>query len=465
MANGTPEIAADTGTPPDVKSYNSLGIPDGEFKPLKDVHSPIRFLDALVGGTWVTFEDLGVGDLVAKVSVTDTLEAKERSATITFFDPDGSIVDSEIFSEGLGIRISMSFLGDIGDFGSWVVDAVNPKIGDGVIEVELQLKSESINLTRTTEPTKFEGQTASEIVTYMAEKYGLTPVVTSTPEVIPEWAQAYENDKSVIDKLAQAYGFEWYVVGEELHFHPQTPKKAEVTLIYRPGQELKFGSLRHVSVTCKKDKDSGKAAVKSRVNTKSGEEVTGESDIENDPEVKAQIQYFESLGEEAVTLEEFYGYKDPNTGENVPFSYYMNTVELDAGGAALISSRLTASERINLTGLTLTAGCSYGISSLKAGLMAPIMGIGKKYSGLWKLTKVTHTVDSNGYMTEVESDNTTRARGEAGTPARKNKGGTGTGKGQVGGGNAPGASARRDKGIDAFPIWQKAGLNVKRPGE
>jgi len=137
------------------------------------------------------------------------------------------------------------------------------------------------------------------------------------------------------------------------------------------------------------------------------------SEVLNDPHVRKQVDYFAKLGQEALSFEEFYGAKNRKTGEIMPFSYYQNSVDVTAGGAALFSTRLTASERQCKQGCGVDGTCSYGITALQGGLMVPILGIGTKYSGLYELDTVKHSYDNNGYHTSFTAKCITRAQGKA----------------------------------------------------
>jgi len=458
LSDGT--VAVDDGSTPDVLTFNSLFVPDPQFTVIKDIFSPVKLIDVKIGGSWVTMEDLGIADLVLEVSLTDSTKAKEKDGKITFFDPDGALTESEIISEGVELRIGLGFLGDVRNFGTWALEEVSPQLGEDSLTIQCGLKPKSVFMDKTDTPEKWDNLTASEIVKRIAAKYGLTPNVTETGEIVTEFIKSFETDISVVDKLAAAYGYQWYVQDNTLNFHPQDPKVGKLELIFWPGERDPFrvGNLRSVKISSKKDAGTGKCISKNRVETKSGTEVEAVSDVENDPEVRLQLDYFKSLGEEAVPIDEFYGYEDPVTGENVPFNFYMNSVNLSGGGSAVLNSRITAAERASRKGLTLSAECSYGITSLDAGTMIPIKGIGKKYSGLWKLMKVTHKYDNSGYHTTIdEAELTTRAKGKS--KAATKDGATG-GRGTV---NAE--SIQTDRGAVNVTNAMKVLLDVTPPGE
>jgi len=262
----TEEVVEDNAETPEVETFNALGVKDGEFKPIKDVYSPICFLDVRLDCEWVPFEDIGIRKFVQSVEINDCLECEERTGSIRMYDPDGSLIESELLSEGLEIRIGMGFLGDVRNFGSWVIKEVNPKIGPGELGLDISIQCLACFMDRNCEPARYENLTAGEIVKLIAEKYGLKGVVNDPGQNIPEWSQGLESDWSTMDKLSQAYGYYWTVIDDELHFRPPQAKEAKVTLVYwpkpveKPFTAFEYGSLSEVSYSCKKDEECGESS-------------------------------------------------------------------------------------------------------------------------------------------------------------------------------------------------------------
>ena len=457
-------VANGAGEKPEVRTFNALGVPDGQFRLVKDVHTPIKFLDFKVGTEWVTAEELDVGGLIVSVSITDADKSKDQSGQIDFWDPDGSLIESELISEGVEVRIGMGFLGNVRDFGSWLIETVDPSIGDDALTLSCKLKSKAAFMDRNATSARYDNLTAGEIARIIGEKYGLDPEGVVDPgEAIKEFSQGLESDTSVLDKLAQAYGYQWYVADNKLIFREQKPTTSEIKLVYRPGKEtqlLDFGQLKRVSYSCDKKKNSGKGSSTKKINSKAGVLMEAVSDLSNDPEIRAQQEYFKSLGEEPIPLEEFYGYVDAE-GNNQPFTFYMNSLDLDADGAGIFSTRLTAAERKSSKGCTLSADCSYGIPDLVAGIMVPILGIGKKYSGLYKVVKATHTYGTDGYTTSFEGECSTRARGNLGITGSR-KGGK---RGQVGTGDRTGIVSDAKGPRDISANWEAADMPIREVGE
>jgi len=261
------EQVDDTGENPEMENFNALGTPDEEFTVIKDVNSPICFLDLKLDGEWVPMEEIGIRRLVTEVEINDCTDCKKKEGQLNFYDPDGSLIESELLSEGLELRIGMGFLGDVRNFGSWVVNEVNPIIGPTDFRLEMKLQCLSCFMDRTADLARYENITAGEIAKLVAAKYGLEPSVADPGDVIPEFSQAYESDWSVMDKLAQSYGYHWYVEDDQLIFRPPESKTANFELNFWPkpveGQNprsFRFGNLASARYSCKKDSECGKSS-------------------------------------------------------------------------------------------------------------------------------------------------------------------------------------------------------------
>lgn len=89
---------------------------------------------------------------------------------------------------------------------------------------------------------KYIGQTASDVATLLAGKYGLTPVVTDTSTKIGRYLQAdmverqdQRTEWDLLTWLARQEGFVVFVKGKELHFEPPAQADANPYVIaYTP---------------------------------------------------------------------------------------------------------------------------------------------------------------------------------------------------------------------------------------
>lgn len=103
---------------------------------------------------------------------------------------------------------------------------------------------------KTTE--KWQAQTASEIATTLANRHGLTPVVTATSTPVGRYYQidhvsmtSTDTEWEFLTWLAVQEGFAVYVKGKELHFEPRAnPDDANVVDIQWQEPDNEFGYFR-----------------------------------------------------------------------------------------------------------------------------------------------------------------------------------------------------------------------------
>jgi hypothetical protein len=121
--------------------------------------------------------------------------------------------------------------------------AVDPAIG--TVTVEGRDLSYLLIESRTQE--EFLNHTSSQVVTELARRHGLTPVVTATKGPVDRFYAA-DHTKTTLGTfhrqvtewdlcvfLAQREGFDLYVVGRELHFQPKTlPDATPWVIRYQP---------------------------------------------------------------------------------------------------------------------------------------------------------------------------------------------------------------------------------------
>lgn len=113
----------------------------------------------------------------------------------------------------------------------------------GRAEVQLRGRDFTADLIEAKTSEKFQNETASEVARQLAERHGLTPVVTETEEPV---GRLYANEHvrlsdqtsewALLTRLAELHGFECVVRGRELRFGPP-PDPADAprwTLRWRP---------------------------------------------------------------------------------------------------------------------------------------------------------------------------------------------------------------------------------------
>lgn len=393
---------------PEVATLYELDTPDPSIRPIRDIYSPVRFITVLGERIWTPFEDLGLSDLVSMVELTENIEKKDSSGKLEMFDPDGSLIESELLSEGTAFSISLGFIGDVVDFGTWVVQEVNPEYTNTGLKLTLNLQSQFVRMTAKKSAERWENIKASQIAEIVASRYGLNPIVDDTVEFLEEFCKGQETDVSMLKKLASAYDYQFYVRGNDLHFHPAGKDKLPFPLVYHSDNPLKT-NLQEVNVLKGKYMRGGSKKGK-KINVKTGRGLLADDSLELDPEINSEFQSIVSDGRDPIPLDEMYGYIDPVTGENVPFEGVAGSIALGEG-LDVANKRLKASHKASLKGVVVRGMCAYGIPHIRPGRRVDIKGIGVKYEGQYTVQTVTHHQSLEGYRTEFEAETKTRARG------------------------------------------------------
>ncbi len=115
------------------------------------------------------------------------------------------------------------FLSDLTHVFTGLIDGVQPKWGtqDGNV-VELIGRDYSAPMIDTQNSYAFTNWTSSQIANYFAKKYGLTPIITPTTEIIPSDVYQSKKEWEVLQTCAAREGYVAYVTKDlELYFGPR----------------------------------------------------------------------------------------------------------------------------------------------------------------------------------------------------------------------------------------------------
>ena len=107
-------------------------------------------------------------------------------------------------------------------------------------ELVLTAMDKSHRMARGTVIKTYLTQTYSDIVTQIADKYGLTAKATSTSEAF-DYVLQVDCDMGMLSEMASRAGFDWYVVAGTLHF---APPSLDEPVVMQLGAELRNFSVR-----------------------------------------------------------------------------------------------------------------------------------------------------------------------------------------------------------------------------
>lgn len=230
----------------------------------KLVHRETFFLITLAGET-LSVEDLSRID---KIKITDT---KEDLSKAEFDVSDYDLEYQEVFREGTFVEIEVGYLRGDSYLFTGEISAVDYKFpADGNPVLKVKCNSRAKELMEEQKQVVWKDKTRSQVVTEIAESYGLKPYIKDTQEVHAFQSQTGLTDAAFLRKLADREGFLLNVRGDTLYWGPEgTDRQEKRVLHYRTGDHsIKSANLKF------KVEDDARGVTASQINEKEGDTIT-----------------------------------------------------------------------------------------------------------------------------------------------------------------------------------------------
>ncbi|MEV3970141.1 phage baseplate assembly protein V [Streptomyces sp. NPDC050698] len=314
-----------------------------------------------------------LADQVVSLTVETSLDL---AGTFGFVlrNPDNRLLDSPLLDPGKTVEIHLGYGNDLKPAFLGEIAAIEPSFPQGgapTVQVSGYDKSYRMRGGEQ-EPTEYTFTNDSMVAAQIAVENGLVPVVDPTPG-LKEKIPRVGNDMAFLKERARRYHFDVYVEWDRLHFQFPRPQAAHV---------LEWG--RNLSSFSPRISASGAAGLQAvrGYNQELAQTIQGlalAADL--NPE-----QLTERLGSSAADL--------VLTLARKGIRRHVLDNPLDA--KILAESLLTGL----LDGMYEGTGSCIGIPALTAGRFIEILGVGKRFSGTYRLRKVTHRIDEGGFMTD-----------------------------------------------------------------
>jgi phage protein D/phage baseplate assembly protein gpV len=293
--------------------------------------------------------------------------------SLTLRNPDNRLLDSALLDLGKTVEIHLGYGHDLVAAFLGEVTSIEPSFpADDAPTVVVSGYDKSHRMRHSqTGPKQWSLIHDSIIAAEIALEYGLIPVVDPAPFIGKRTKT--ENDMAFLKACAAQYFFDVYVEWDRLHFHFPRPQLAAHVLEW--GKNLSSFSPR-ISA-------AGLAGVQEIqvYNQELAQALTVTMISDLDPE-----DLLERLGDSAVRL------LMSLVRKGVSRQPIENPVQAAQVGLAVL--------RNLMEGMYEGSGSCIGIPDLTAGRYVEIAGIGKRFSGTYRLRKVTHRIDGNGYRTD-----------------------------------------------------------------
>lgn len=216
----------------------------------------------------------------------------------------------------------------------------------------------------------------SLMATQIALEAGLIPVVDPSRFTAEESLPRTAPDMAILKERALANFFEVYVHWDKLYFRYPRPQTEIVALAWGANlssfaPRLSQAGLAGVQIVRGYDEDLAQEII--------GVATTAALDLD---------AMLERLGTAGVAALATLGRRVVSTG----------TVKSPLDAAALAKALL----QDVLEGMYEANGSCIGLPELRAGSHVEVSGVGRRFSGRYRLNKVTHTLDQGGYRTDFE---------------------------------------------------------------
>jgi phage protein D/phage baseplate assembly protein gpV len=315
-----------------------------------------------------------ISNQVLSVTYDNDLDMADMFS-IVIRNADNQILDSALFDLGKNVQIYMGYGNNLSPMIWGEITALEPSFpekGPPMLHISGYDKSYKL---RHNQPDRkpFQNVTDSVIATQIAGEAGLMPVVDPSPIFHKDPVVQAGSDMALLRARARANFFDVYVHWDKLYFQFPRPQTAAYVLEW--GKNLSSYEPRISSAGL-----AGLQVIRS-YNEELAEAIVSfamAADFNPDNIVEklgsAGLDLLLSLGRRVIRHEKI---ESPLDALTIAKSIMQEILE----------------------GMYESSGQCIGIPDLRARSFVSIQGIGKRFSGVYRLRKVTHTIDARGYRT------------------------------------------------------------------
>lgn len=248
---------------------------------------------------------------------------------------------------------------------------VEPDFQSGSVAMIVRAYDQSHRLMRSRKQRAFLNQTFSDIAQQVAGEYSLSASVGPSGGPLDFVLQNNETDWDFLWRLAKRVGFEVTLDGTKLSFDKPDANAPEIELAYPDGLHAFRPRITSVQQVTK-------------VNVRG-------FDFKRKEAVLSAKTSPEQLTEAGITRQEIATKFGSSTLE-IAGQSFSSRGEADAIAQAALDQLANA--------YLAADGATFGNPDIKAGVKLKITGVGKKFSGTYRVAKAVHVLQSGGYVTQ-----------------------------------------------------------------
>lgn len=316
---------------------------------------------------------------VVRVTFDDMLQGADRFS-IAINDPGARWLDQGLFDPGKEVEIRMGYVDQLSTMIVGEIISLRPSFpADGSPRLEIGGYDLSHQFTRVRKQRSFQNMKDSDVVNAIAgeAKRKLSTVIDSTDAIHPHIVQDRQTDYDLMARLAERNFFEFLVRERSLYFQrARSVSQAVLTLEYGASLqsfEPELNTARQVSeVTVRGWNPGAKEEIVGRA--RRGSEEARQSGRQSGGDI---VEGIYGAVEERVTDRPVFTQQE---ADNLARSVLNRVSE------GLVSGR---------------AAC-IGIPEVRAGESIELLGLGQKFSKVYRIERTTHSVSAAGYVTSFD---------------------------------------------------------------
>jgi phage protein D len=346
---------------------------------LVDIHAPT--LKVVLDGVEPPTDVVGSISSVTVVAEPDALDHARLAIANPY--PDMPFTDGREagrFEEGGSLVIRLDYDRATSTLFDGEITGLSPTFpSSGVPTFTVEAYNRLHRLTTPHRSETHNDVTDADLAAKIAQRNQLAIAATPTSTMHTALVQHHQNDLEFLRGRARALGYEIRVEGKTLYFQPRS---------YAPGPELRLawgnvgtGDYPIESLEVRLNARAPVSSVQVRAQDPESRELLLGTATATDQDtlgggVRAATIVGQAFGPSELVLVE-----EP----------VLSQEEARTTARAILNDRAQS--------LVMASGTTAGIPTLRPGVVVGIAGIGRRFSGNYYITRVTHTLSSSGYTT------------------------------------------------------------------
>lgn len=341
---------------------------------IADVYAPA--FDVRISGLTLSAD---VSDQVVSLTYDNNLDLADMF-TLILRNTDNTLLDSAVFDLGRTVEIHMGYGDRLEPMMLGEITAIEPTFPEnGAPTIRVSGYDRSYRMRTGQGDRQFQWVPDSVIAAQIAAEAGLIPVVDPSPIFHRKKITQSGSDMAFLKDRARANFFDVYVRWDKLYF--QFPRPQTEAPVLEWGHNLSSYSPRISAAGM-----TGMQVVRG-YSEELAQSIVALAMSPALPDFDAE-NLLERLGTAATDLLLSFGRSVLRT----------HAVESPVDATVLAQSLL----KDLLEGLYEGSGSCVGLPQLRAGSMIEVRGVGRRFSGTYRLRRVTHTIGDGGYRTAFE---------------------------------------------------------------